>query len=218
MTGPYGQVRVHANLSPRLAQVLGLMTSGTYGRTGTISSASAALQSSLASRLQARTASVGSTLFKLTWKERATPSGRLICALRASVRRTSDNDFGSLQKGGISPQASDGKGSGANQNTASLDKQVKALAGWTTPSATDGERAGTITPNMTGSSLTQQVSLAGWPTPRTSDTNGAGEHGTGGLDLRTTAQLSGWPQRQVQNQNTTPMYLNEAAQIADGHA
>lgn len=24
-----------------------------------------------------------------------------------------------------------------------------------------------------------------WPTPRTSDTNGAGEHGTGGLDLRT---------------------------------
>jgi hypothetical protein len=33
----------------------------------------------------------------------------------------------------------------------------------------------------------------GWPTPRTSDTNGSGERGEGGSDLRTTAQLSGWP-------------------------
>jgi hypothetical protein len=33
----------------------------------------------------------------------------------------------------------------------------------------------------------------GWPTPRTSDANGAGEHGQGGKDLRTTAQMAGWP-------------------------
>jgi hypothetical protein len=32
----------------------------------------------------------------------------------------------------------------------------------------------------------------GWPTPRTSDMNGAGEHGQGGKDLRTTVQLAGW--------------------------
>lgn len=32
----------------------------------------------------------------------------------------------------------------------------------------------------------------GWPTPRTSDANGAGEHGQGGKDLRTTAQMAGW--------------------------
>lgn len=35
--------------------------------------------------------------------------------------------------------------------------------------------------------------FTGWPTPRTSDTNGAGEHGEGGQDLRTTVQTAGWP-------------------------
>jgi hypothetical protein len=59
-----------------------LLTSGTYGQPGTISSNSVALQSSLASRLQALTASAGSTLYKLTWKGRDTPAGRSIFALR----------------------------------------------------------------------------------------------------------------------------------------
>ena len=37
---------------------------------------------------------------------------------------------------------------------------------WTTPSATDGQRGGTITENMTGSSLTQQINTPEkWPTP-----------------------------------------------------
>jgi hypothetical protein len=55
------------------------------GRTGKGSSASSDLAWSLASRLQAVTASLGSTLFALTWKPRVTPSRRLIYALRASV-------------------------------------------------------------------------------------------------------------------------------------
>lgn len=59
------------------------MTSGTYGPRSTGSSSSAALQESLASRLQALTGYAGSILFRTTWKERATPSGRLIPALRA---------------------------------------------------------------------------------------------------------------------------------------
>jgi hypothetical protein len=33
-------------------------------------------------------------LCKLTWKERVTPSGRRICALRASVPRMCDRDYG----------------------------------------------------------------------------------------------------------------------------
>jgi hypothetical protein len=37
------------------------------------------------------------------------------------------------------------------------------VAPWTTPSATDGERSGTITPGMSGTSLTQQA--ASWATP-----------------------------------------------------
>lgn len=50
------------------------------------------------------------------------------------------------------------------------------LASWTTPSATDGERGGTITSNMTGTSLTQQVNMAmaPWTTPLVHDTNPRG--------------------------------------------
>ena len=49
----------------------------------------------MANRLQASTAGHGSTLFALSWKTSATPSQRLICRLRASVRRTSARAFGS---------------------------------------------------------------------------------------------------------------------------
>ena len=91
MTDPFGQEAARVNLSARLAKVLGLLTSGTFGLRSTTSSASAALQQSLANRLRAGTVLSGSTLYKLTWKDRALPSGRRICALRASALRTSDN-------------------------------------------------------------------------------------------------------------------------------
>ena len=104
-TGPSGPEVALASLSPRQAQQKGLLTSGTFGRTSTGSSRSAALQSCLASRLQARTASLGSTLYKLTWKERTTPSGRSISALRASARRTSDSDC----SGWVTPTTRDWK-------------------------------------------------------------------------------------------------------------
>lgn len=45
---------------------------------------------------------------------------------------------------------------------------------WATPSATDGQRGGTITDNMTGVSLAQMVNTpARWPTPTSSDYKGA---------------------------------------------
>ena len=86
----FGPVPVRANLSARQAKDLGLMTSGTYGRRGTGSSRSSALQLSLESRLRARTQILGSTLYKMTWKPWVTPSGRFRFRLRASVRRTSE--------------------------------------------------------------------------------------------------------------------------------
>lgn len=121
-----GQDHAPANLSARQAREKGLLTSGIYGPRSTISFASAALQSFLESRLQAVTASLGSTLYKLTWKQRATPAGRLIPALRASVLRTSGRDF------------------------------TGALGGWPTPTATDAARGnGTIRPHDTGIPLPQ---------------------------------------------------------------
>lgn len=70
-----------------------LKTNAICGRHGTISSMSADLQSSLENRLRARMATTGSTLFRLTWKHQATPSGRRFCLLRALALRTPDTEL-----------------------------------------------------------------------------------------------------------------------------
>lgn len=88
MTAPCGPAVALANLSARQVQALGLLTSGTSGRSGITSSNSAKLQSSLENKLRARLQNRGSTLFKTTWKPWAMPSGRLRSRLRASVLRT----------------------------------------------------------------------------------------------------------------------------------
>jgi hypothetical protein len=150
-TDLFGPAPVRANLSARQAQAQGLLMSGTSGPLGTISSASAALQSSLGSRLQARMPYDGLTLFRLTWKERATPSGRLICALRASVRRTSDSDCSSWP----TPSAS--------------EFAVRDVERLKERRAECKERTGNG--NGFGLTLAQSavVNLAGWPTPRVFD-------------------------------------------------
>ena len=114
-----------ANLSAQQAQAQGLLTSGIYGPTSTTSSASADLQLCLASRLRAQLASAGSTLYALTWKERATPLGRPICALRASAPRTSD----SVSTGWPTPCTQDGPKGGPGQGTDRLPGAV-ALTGY----------------------------------------------------------------------------------------
>lgn len=164
----FGQVPARANLSARQAKALGLLMSGTYGPLGTTSSASVNLRQSLASRLQAVTATLGSTLFKLTWKQQATPLGRSFSLLRASVRRTDDTEFSSWP----TPTTRDWKSGASNQhgkNSRPLN-EVARLVGWTTPSASDSTRGGSgITPNMTGSSLAQMVKLVGWASPTAQD-------------------------------------------------
>lgn len=130
-TAPSGPDRALASLSARQARALGLLTSGTYGPLSFTSLTHVDLSWRLASRLQARTQTLGSTLYKLTWRPWITPSGLYRFRLRASVLRTSATEL----TGWVSPQASDARGSGKNQNTASLCKQTKALAGWGTPTA-----------------------------------------------------------------------------------
>lgn len=132
-TGRSGPDRAHANRSARLAKERGLLTSATSGRSFSGSSASAALQQSLESRLRAKTASPGSTLYKIAWKVRVTPAGRSIPALRASVRRTS----GSVCTGWPTPLSNSTNGAGVSGRQGDqLPRQV-ALAGWTTPMAND---------------------------------------------------------------------------------
>ena len=196
-TDQSGQDRVRANLSAEQAIKKGLLTSGTSGLTGSTSSNSADLQRSLESKLRQKTASVGSTLYKLTWKERTTPSGLSISALRASALRTSGKDFGSWP----TPTTRDHKGGyqgGRIRNgkisTDTLDVAAQ-LSGWATPTSMTG---GTnIAPSHLngkhGWNTGAQAQLAGWPTPTLdSVTNRSKKYAQGGTPLTLAASMAGW--------------------------
>lgn len=87
----FGLAPARANLSPRQALELGLLTSGTSGRYGITSSRSVGLQASLESRFRESVSNLGSTLYKMTWKSWVTPLGRSRSRLAASALRTSEN-------------------------------------------------------------------------------------------------------------------------------
>jgi hypothetical protein len=187
MTVPSGPVPARASLSARQAKERGLLTSGTYGRRSSISSKSAGLSRSLGSRLRVRTALLGSTLFTLTWKERVTPSGRPICALRASAHRTSGNEYGlwPTPTAGNCRQGAENIIAKRERNAKSglmlTDVAASALAHWPTPNTPSGGRSVSIEKmDATGrtadgkkhtASLEHAVKFSAWPTPQTVDDN-----------------------------------------------
>lgn len=172
----FGLVPVRANLSARQAKELGLMTSGTSGLLSITSSKSASLQSSLESRLRAKTQTLGSTLYKLTWKPWATGSGLSRSRLRASVLRTSEIGF----TGWPTPQTSDSTGGGQAKRAMGETRHGSNLndfamvAGWPTPKARDHhtEGQGQFSPSLPKVAETQ---LAGWCTTTVED---AGREGS----------------------------------------
>ena len=220
-TSPSGPVRAPVNLSARQAKARGLLTSGTSGPPSTGSSPSAALQSSLVSRLQARLASAGSPLFELTWKPRAIESGPPICALRASGRRTSGsgstswptpNTMDTIDRpGGLRPSRI------ATNRASGYLSEIVPLVGWPTPQAMD-----TITPrdpatfdkwnnardgrkNRTFvSNLPQAVlqHMGSWPTPTVLDRPRSPETMEKCLTFR-----------KGNGQTSVPLYLGEVAKL-----
>ena len=170
----FGPAPALANLSARQAKARGLLTSGTYGRPSSTSSSSAALQSSLESRLRALMGSCGSTLYELTWKQRATPQGLPICALRASARRTS----GSASTGWPTPCTQDGPKGGPGQGVDRLPGAV-ALTGWPTRQARDFKGANDPGNKLTHNArpLNEIAKLAGRPTPLRQDGDSSGGEG-----------------------------------------
>ena len=160
------------------------MTSGTYGQHSTTSSLSADLSRSLANRLAERTEELGSTLYKMTWKQVATPAGRLISRLAASVRRTSETGCG----GWVTPSARDWKDTPGMSTTG------------TNPDGTTRTRV---------DQLPRQAAMAGWPTPNTTN-NGKGEDPDAkirrgmnpGLNPADAAALAGWPTPTAQSPNS----------------
>lgn len=166
----HGQRHAPASLSARQAKDLGLLTSGTYGPPHIGLSASAVLSWCLASNLAALTRTTGSTLYKLTWKPWAMPSGRLRFRLRASARRTRET----VLIGWPTPIASNGRGAGNFNRQGGVNLQTAALlAGWPTPTATDGKggyQGGRIrNGKLSTDRLDVAAQLTGWPTPTTSN-------------------------------------------------
>ncbi len=166
----HGQHHAPASLSARQAKDLGLLTSGTYGPPHIGLLANAVLSWSLANSLEALTRTTGSTLYKLTWKGWAMPSGRLRFRLRVSVRRTG----AIVLTGWPTPTANAWKhpSNAGRQGSPNL-QTVAALSGWPTPTATDGKggyQGGRIrNGKLSTDRLDVTAQLAGWPTPTTTN-------------------------------------------------
>jgi hypothetical protein len=170
----FGLEAVLVNPSAPPAKAAVAPTTGTYGRIGDVSSASASLQQSLASRLRQRLDGAGSTLFAQTWRRRVTPRGRPYWEHTASARRTSGSDCGSWR----SPQATDGTNGGPNARDSGgnphLSMQAE-MASWPTPTVQDDNRdrmsAEARAKEMAregrgiNGSLVLASHLASWPTP-----------------------------------------------------
>jgi hypothetical protein len=88
-------------------------TLDTSGRCSSISSASVALQLSLENRLQQRLEQAGSTIYKLTWKQKVTPQQWSYCQRAASVPRIKETDSGQLQSAWPTPMTADNRDRGS---------------------------------------------------------------------------------------------------------
>ena len=192
--------------SARQAKALGLLTSGTYGLRSTTSLSDADPLSSLGSKLQARTASFGSTLYALTWKDRGTPQGQSISALRASVRRISGNDCIGWptpnamppNRGGLQSSAEKAMERRLQGHQLNLDDAV-CLTGWVTPSSRDWkDTPGMAIEREDGRSrldqLPRQANLAGYSTE-------SGRHS--GTTLTDAARMAGPKRRTVTGEMLT---------------
>ena len=180
MTLQFGQVRVHASHSRSLEKGEEPKTSATSGLNSSASSRSVALTLSLESRLQAKTRELGSTLYKMTWKEKTTPSGRRLPWLVASGLRTKDSESTGLDRW-ATPQARDYR-SGASKRfihpdrSNDLNDQVQ-LTPWPTPDASErGPRKADLirgsqvirrgSGQVRGMDIQTAATLASWATPR----------------------------------------------------
>lgn len=149
-------------------------TPGTSRRYSSTSSVSAALQSSLGNRLRQQLRNRGCAIYKLTWKEKTTPSGLPYSQLVASAHRIKETDSSLVHTNWATPIVNDTTGSthcysGPQKKIClKLPGQAK-LAAWPTPTTRD-HKDGKECPNVpTNSLLGREVWKANGPTPRSAD-------------------------------------------------
>jgi hypothetical protein len=179
----FGQDHAPASPSPQPEKAKHQAMNATSGPNGSDLSAQFDRQSSLANKLKRRLDGVGSTLFTLTWKRKATPLGRPYFQLAASGRRISDNDFGSwptpqAKEQNETPEKKLARGANAGLNL----RNAAEMASWPTPTLHDAERGGqekrAMGETRHGSNLQDFALTAGWPTPTSRDHKDGSSEGT----------------------------------------
>jgi len=159
-----GLVPVLANPIPSRASNRAIKTSATSGPYGSGSSASADLTRSLANKLQMRLDTDGLIEARLTWKAKATRSGRRYCQLAVSARRIGETGCGLW----VSPTAQDGTRGNLparpHDTGVPLSQQVAAM--WPTMRSGDGACGQLKFPPRTMNGRLEDC-VAGymWPTP-----------------------------------------------------
>lgn len=141
----FGQEAPHANHSAAPATKKAKPMRDIYFPSGLTSSASAALQQSLESKLLARLPMGGLTMFIKGWKRKATPLGRQYCQLAVSARPINVTDCGLW----VSPTAQDH--SRGNKPPRPWDKGIplsQQVAMWPTPAARDHKDSGDLSTSM----------------------------------------------------------------------
>jgi hypothetical protein len=184
MTDLFGPEVAHANPSPQPEKAKHQAMNATSGPTGSNLSGLADRQSSLANRLKRQLDGVGSTLFTLTWRQKATPLGRPYFQLAASGHRTSGNDCGFQE---LTTAANEDSYAPSAKNT----ENASARTAWPTPCVVEPtthpdkvwerkqrltKKTGVYRGNDCG--LGSKVQLASWATPTTRDHKDGASEGT----------------------------------------
>ena len=185
---PSGPAHAHVSRSATQGNNSQTKTRGTSGLYSSISSVSADLSMSLASRLVARLAKVGSMEYRQTWKEKVTPVGRSYWEHTAAARRISDKDYTGWPTPNAARATNDTnlRCSGDGRATPNKLGWAASLAGWQTPTAVQVSRRSeessskrTVKRLASGrtslapGSLEEQVMMyAGWPTPSANGSSG----------------------------------------------
>lgn len=201
MTDLFGQALAHVSLSAPQASSVAARMSATYGLRSSASSASVALELSLASRLPEVLAMHGGTMWQQTWKAKATPQRRRILAHIQSGLRTSGSGF----TGWPTATARDYFSANRTANRTNPNSQhhdgltlldAARMASWPTPMAGTPAQKGYNAAGNTDSSR-RTVELASWPTTASRDWKGANEPGNelthNARPLNKVARLASWP-------------------------
>ena len=186
-----GQDLAPANPFHQQGEEQAQQTKDISGPNSTVWSKSAALQESLVSRLQVRLEPLGSTMYKLTWRQKTTPQGWSYSQLVPWAHRTKDSDCTGLPKTHWpTPQQRDYKGpSGRSYKFQETDVPwVAKLSHWPTPLAQDQIGSARTTtqaqkwkdpssPQQTQHTSLDAARLAHWPTPAQRDHKGGYQNG-----------------------------------------